>query len=91
LGYPALLGIFMVSSVSLFLCFYVSLSLCISVFPLYLSETYPNFKYACLLTRLPTLLSLSPPPSLFSGKKFPVVEAHFWMEKLFCYTKYKNF
>ncbi len=37
--YPAFPGIFIVSSVSVSLCFYVSLSLCISMSPLYLSQT----------------------------------------------------
>jgi hypothetical protein len=39
LGYPALLGILIVSYVSVCLCFYASLFLCISVSPLYLSQT----------------------------------------------------
>jgi hypothetical protein len=46
-----------------------------------------------LLTRPPPLsltpsishpLPLSPPPSLFPDKKFPV-EAHFWLDELFYY------
>jgi hypothetical protein len=32
----------------------------------------------------PLSLSLSPSPSLFPDKKFPV-EAHFWLDKLFYY------
>ncbi len=80
----------MFSSVSMSLCLYVSLSLFISVSPLYLSQTYPYLKYVCLLTCLPARLSLSlslsPPPSLFPDKKFPV-EAHFWLDKLFYYIE----
>jgi len=65
LGYPALLEIFIVSSVSLSLCFYVSLSLCVSVSPLYLSiSTKPNLTLnlsSCLPADLPACPSLSLP------------------------------
>ncbi len=66
-GYSALLGILIVS---LFLCLFVFMSLCV-----YVSLSLPN-----LTLNMPAKLphSLSPPPSLF-----PVVENHFWLEKLF--------
>ncbi len=63
-GYPALLGIFTVSSVSMSLYFYVSIYLCISVCLLYLLYLSmfpkPNLTLnmaTCLLTYLPTSLS----------------------------------
>jgi hypothetical protein len=46
------------------LCFFVSMSLYLSVSPLPL---YP----------------LPPPSSFFPDKKFPVVEAYFWLDELF--------
>ncbi len=63
------------------LCLYVSLFLSLCISP------KPNLKYACLPADLLThpSLSLSPPPSLFPDKKFPVVEAHFRLDKLFYY------
>ena len=111
MGYPALLGIFIVSSVSMSLCFYVylflylyvSLFLCLSISlylclsPLSLSTSLylclfplslPNLTLLliCLPICQPTPLSLSPPPSHFPDKKFPV-EAHFWLDKLFYYIE----
>jgi hypothetical protein len=47
----------------------------------------------CLPVCLPAPFSLSPPPSLFPDKKFPV-EAHFWLDELFYYIDFvfkKNF
>ncbi len=44
---------------------------------------------ACWPAHPPTTLSLSPPPSLFPDKKFPV-EAHFWVDKLFYYIEDKG-
>ncbi len=75
LGYPALLGILIVSSVSLFLCLSISLYLCLSPLALLNLPSDPH-------TPLSLSLSLSPPPSIFPDKKFPV-EAHFWLDKLF--------
>jgi hypothetical protein len=68
---------------ALSLCLFISMSL-------YLSQTLSNLKYSFLLTCPPTCpsLSLSPPPSLFPDKKFPVVEALFWLNKLFYYIDY---
>ncbi len=43
---------------------------------------------ACWPACPPALISLSP-PSLFPDKKFPVVKAHFWLNKLF-YICYKD-
>ena len=66
--------------VSLLLCLYVSLSL-LSISP------KPNLTWnmpADWPARPPPSFSLSPPPSLFPDKKFPV-EAHFWLDKLFYY------
>ncbi len=77
LPYPALLGIFIVSSVSTSLCFYVSLSLSLpSISP------KPNLT----LNPIHPSLSLTPPPLLFPDKKFPV-EAHFWLDELFYYIE----
>jgi hypothetical protein len=55
------------------LCFHVSLSLCISVSPLYLS-----------VPPKPNLNMPAPLSPLFPDKKFPVVEAHFRLKKLLC-------
>jgi hypothetical protein len=81
-------------SVSLSLCLSVSLSLCLSVslslpsispkrpiqvVSILYTQTQPNLKYACQLTRSPT------PLSLFPDNKFPVVEAHFYLDVLFYY------
>ena len=72
------------------LYFYFSLSPCISVFLSLPSITpKPNItlnKPACWPACQPAPLSLSPPPSLFPDKKFPV-EAHFWLDKLFYYIE----
>jgi hypothetical protein len=71
------------------LCLYLSLSLCVFFSPVYLSiSPKPYLKYACLLTGPPACLPACPSISLtpfhsLSGKKFPVVEAHFWLNKLF--------
>jgi hypothetical protein len=88
LGYPTLLGILIVSSVFLSLCFYVSISLCISISPrpnltLDMPACWPTYPPTPVSQPLPPL-SLTHPPSLFPDKKFPV-EAHFWLDKLFLY------
>ncbi len=79
MGYPALLGILIFNAVSMSFYLYVSLSL-LSISP------KPNLtlNMPCLLTRRPTLFSLTP-PSLFPDEKFPVAEALFWLDKLFYY------
>ncbi len=71
-------------------CLYVSLCLClsISVSPLYLSispKPILTFKMPACWPAYPplSLPSSHPPTSLFPDKKFPVVEAHFWWDKLF--------
>jgi len=75
-GVPGFAWDFIVSSVSMSLCFYVSLY-CISVSPSISPK--PN-----LTLNMPTgPLSLSPHTFLCPYKKFPVVEAHFWLEELF--------
>ncbi len=75
--------IFIVSClyVSLSLCFYVSVSSPLSISLPNLTLNMP----ACWPARPPLSLSLSPPPSLFPDKKFPAVEAHFWLDELFYY------
>jgi hypothetical protein len=89
----ALLGIFycqLCLYASLFLCLSIFLYLCLSLLFLYLSICskpnltlkMPAFLPAAHLLTCPPLLYLYP-PSLFSNKKFPVVEAHFWLDKLF--------
>ncbi len=86
MGYPALLGIFIVSSVSISLCFYVSLSLFLpSVSPkpnltLNMAPFWPAHQSLPLSHPPPP----PPPPLLYPDKKFPV-EAHFWLDELFYY------
>ncbi len=79
MGYLVLLRVFIVSSVSMSLCFSVSPSLRISVSP-YISPL-PNLTLN-MPDCLPALLSLYD-PSLFPNKKFPIDEAHFWLDELF--------
>jgi hypothetical protein len=78
LGYPALPKILIVSSVSLSLSLYLSVSLS-------LPSIYhkPNLKICLPADLLSLSLSLFLSPSLFSDKKFPAVEAHFWLDELF--------
>ena len=72
------------------LCLFVSVSLYIDV-SLSLSSIFivlPNLTQheICLPSDLPTHRSLSlTPPSLFPDNKFPIHEAHFWLDELFHY------
>ncbi len=78
MGYPALLGIFIVISVS---------SLCLfATMPLSLHSISPKPNLTLNMTAYwpaypPLSLSLTP-PSLFPDKKFPV-KAHFWLDNFF--------
>ncbi len=68
------------------LCLYVSLFLCLSMSPYLCLYLYLTLPWICLPADLPSHPSLSlTPPSLFPDKKFPAVEAHFWLDELFYY------
>ncbi len=72
LGYPALLGIFIVSSVSLFHPYISALYLSIFVFLQFISLSLDPLSFYFSHLSLSSI-SVSLPPSLFPDKKFPAL------------------